>query len=292
MKRLNRLIALAGFSLSVALCLSSCEDKEKKQMEADQEWLRSENEYLQQNYNDLQNFLNVVAASLDTIAWHQQGLLVSPGGEGSSTQMATKEQIMQHIKDFDELLNRQRDRIASLEANLQQQKDQNTESAKTMQAIIDALKKQVEEKDAMIAELNAKLEQKDVDIADLQESVEHLTTEKTALEGELTEKTDQINEAYWIAGSKKELKNLGVLTSGGLLKKKKLDASNFDTSIFTKVDIRELKQLKLDDKSPKILTQMPEGSYEIKDNGDKTSTLVITDAEKFWSITNYLVIQY
>lgn len=295
MKKGTQLLSyvLIGLCLIVGATFSSCEDKNKKQLEADHEWLLSENEYLQQNINDLQNFLNVVAASMDTIARKQQGLLMTPNPEGTpSREMATRDQIMENIKTFDELLSRQRQRIAALEKSLSQQKNENAETAKTMQAIIDALNKQVEEKEALISELNEKLEQKDFDIAELQATIDNLTVEKAALQEELGAQTDKMNEAYWIAGTKKELKKVGVLTGSGLLSKKKLDASNFDKNIFTKVDIREFKSLKLDDKSPKILTQMPSESYEIKDNGDKTSTLVVTDAEKFWSITNYLVIQY
>jgi hypothetical protein len=103
--------------------------------------------------------------------------------------------------------------------------------------------------------------------------------------------TNILNEAYICFGTTKMLKDAGVL-SGGFLKKAKLNMSQVNPSVFTKIDIRQQNSFKIAGKKPEILTQVPAGSYKITDNGDGTSTLTVTDTEKFWSMSNYLVVRY
>ena len=82
------------------------------------------------------------------------------------------------------------------------------------------------------------------------------------------------------------------MTGGSLFKKSKLDMTKVNASAFKKLDIRNVKTFKTPAKSCEVLTQKPANSYKVSDNGDGTSTLTITDATRFWSVTNYLVIKY
>ena len=164
---------------------------------------------------------------------------------------------------------------------------------------IQALKRQVEEKDRAIVELTEELEKRKFDIATLKSHVDRLNTnvaqlteEKAEQEKALEAQSDMLNEAYVIIGSKKELKKAGLLSGGSLFKKSKLDMSKVDASAFRKIDIRKVKSFSIPAKSYEILSQMPSGSYKVSSNGDGTSTLTITDATRFWSVTNYLVIKY
>ena len=163
---------------------------------------------------------------------------------------------------------------------------------------ITALKKQIEEKDQAIATLTEELEQRNYDISVLQENVSKLNTQVTTLEEEskvkdetIEAQTNLLNEAYVCIGTTKSLKELGVM-KGGFLKKAKLNMSEVNPSAFTKIDIRNTTSFNIPGKKPEILTQAPAGSYTIKANGDGTSTLTVTDPEKFWSMTNYLVVRY
>jgi translation initiation factor IF-2 len=90
----------------------------------------------------------------------------------------------------------------------------------------------------------------------------------------------------------KELKEAGLLSGGSLFKKSRLDLSKVNASAFEKIDIRRDKTFKIPAKKVSVLTQMPSGSYEIKQNTDGTSTLTVTDANRFWSVSNFLVVSY
>lgn len=123
-------------------------------------------------------------------------------------------------------------------------------------------------------------------------NVAQLKEEKAEQEKALEAQSDMLNEAYVVIGSKKELKAAGLMTGGSLFKKSKLNMSKVNASAFKKIDIRNVKSFKIPANRYEILSQMPSGSYKVSKNDDGTSTLTITDATRFWSVTNYLVIKY
>ena len=106
----------------------------------------------------------------------------------------------------------------------------------------------------------------------------------------IAEQDQAIHEAFVTIGTSKDLKARGLLT-GGFLAKKRVDVSKLSGSGFTKVDIRNYNDIVLKSKKPKIMTQMPSDSYSLRDNGNGTTTLHINDANRFWSVSKYLVVK-
>lgn len=241
--------------------------------------------------DEMNLFLDAINTSMDSVVNMEGGVLRTSG----ESPLPKKEQIKQNLETYKVMLERQRERISILEKKL---KDGDANSKKMLKTI-ESLKKQLEEKDKAIAELTAELEKKNFDIETLKAHVEQLNTNVAQLNEESAEQkktidaqADQLNEAYVIIGTKKELKQAGLMTGGTLFKKSKLDLTQVNASAFKKIDIRNVKSFKIPEKSYKILTQMPAGSYKVTENADGTCTLTITDAARFWSVTNYLVIRY
>ena len=72
----------------------------------------------------------------------------------------------------------------------------------------------------------------------------------------------------------------------------KSEYSNVDKTKFMKVDIRKFRSIQLKSNNPKILTPMPNtSSFHFDDNLDGNVTLIIDNPTKFWSVSNYLIIQ-
>lgn len=241
--------------------------------------------------DEMDLFLDAVNASMDSVVNMDQEILRT-GGEGALTR---KQQIQQNIEAYKMILQRQRERLAALEEKL---KGSEGDKAKMLKTIA-SLKKQLEEKDQAIVELTEELEKRNFDIKTLKTHVEKLNTHVAELEEEnksqeeaLVAQSDMMNEAYIFIGTKKELKEAGLLSGGSLFKKSKLDLSKVNASAFEKIDIRRDKTFKIPAKKVSVLTQMPSGSYEIKQNTDGTSTLTVTDANRFWSVSNFLVVSY
>ena len=238
-----------------------------------------------------QGCLSLVTDGLDSIARADTHLLtISTGKEGT----ITRETILEDLQAYAGMLDRQRQRIAELEGQLD---TDNTERAR-MRALIDHLNQQVEQKNAFIQQLQEKLDSKEFNIAMLQDEVNRLYAANAELTNTVNSQRKTINDtqarlnqAYYIVGTSKELKDAGVLSSK-FLGKSKVDVDNIDANLFTKVNVRRFQQLSVNSKSITIKSQHPSDSYEIivdKKNG--TSTLQIRDEEAFWSLTRFLIIQ-
>ena len=98
-----------------------------------------------------------------------------------------------------------------------------------------------------------------------------------------------IHTAYVKIGTKKELKQEGLLT-GGFLKKSKVDFTKVDKSLFKPVDIRNTDKITISAKEAKIVTPQPTDSYRI-DKVYKDLVLTITNPDKFWGVSDFVIIQ-
>ncbi|MCR5197845.1 MAG: hypothetical protein K6D55_03540 [Prevotella sp.] len=100
-----------------------------------------------------------------------------------------------------------------------------------------------------------------------------------------------MNTAWFVFGTKDELKKQQIVTKDGLFSKKKILEGNFNKDYFTKIDIRVDKEIKLYSKDAKVLTVHPASSYKLQPDANKQYVLRITDPQSFWSTSKYLVIQ-
>jgi chromosome segregation ATPase len=174
---------------------------------------------------------------------------------------------------------------------LKQQVRESSVKGTQLKKIIDNLTQQMETKDKQIQTLREELDKKDIHIAELDEKVADLNTNVTNLTADNTEKQQTINtqdkalhSGWFVFGTKKELKEQNILSSGEVLR------SNFNKEYFTKIDIRIDKEIKLYSKSAEILTSHPASSYTLQRDANKQYVLRITNPEAFWATSKYLVI--
>lgn len=206
-----------------------------------------------------------------------------------------RKELIEKLKFLGELIDRQRQTIKSLKDSLQADSVNLSPSNIKLTKVIVFLEKQLEEKDQTISKLKYEINKKNKNISKLNSTVNELKTdlsdmnEKNKLQEKALDVQDGIiNEGYVLVATKKELKDLGVISSN--LFKTTLNPSTFNDKNFRKVDLRDFKEISIEGKKVKILTHVPESAYLIQkyDGGIK---LIITDAALFWSISNYLVIQ-
>ena len=240
----------------------------------------------------MQQFLDLVAGSMDSIAI-QEGYLLTGGPDGKP--LTDRAKIMQHIKNLKALLARQHARASELEKSLS---SNNSVNAAKIKKIIAVYERQLKGKDAMVAKLSKQVEDDAFNIADLKYTIKEmdrdnyeLKVKNEALDETINDQDSEINRAYVKVASKDDLKAAGLLDGGGLFKKKKLDVSQINSAHFDEVDIRNFTSLNIPGKKPKILTQVPTTSYKIEQNSDGTTTLTVLDPQEFWKVSKYLVIQ-
>ena len=233
--------------------------------------------------NDLLGTLNEIEEGFQQISEAEHRVSLAKDGEGVNKKQKLKEDI-QFIADR---MKQNRELIAKL----QKQLANGTLKGAQLQKTIEGLQKQLEEKDAKLQTLREELDKKDIHIAALDETVNNLNTKTNRLTAESNQKTEtinaqdkQIHTAWYVFGTKKELKEQSIIQDG------KVMTGNFNKNYFTKVDIRNLSEIKLYSKSAKLLTIHPSSSYSLVRDANKQYTLHITNSQLFWSTSKYLVV--
>ena len=233
--------------------------------------------------NDMLGTLNEIEDGLNQINEAENRVVLLKNGEGATKRQKLKEDVQfiaTRMKQNKELL-----------AKLQKQLANSSIQGDQLKKTIENLQKQLAEKDKQLQALREELDSKDIHIAALDETINNLNTKTTNLTKESSKKTEvinaqdkQLNTAWYVFGTKKELKNQHIMEDG------KVMTGNFNKSYFTKVDIRDLSEIKLYSKSAKLLTTHPSSSYTLVRDANKQYTLRITNSQIFWSTSKYLVV--
>ena len=155
-----------------------------------------------------------------------------------------------------------------------------------MTAELNAKQQRIEELQTELASKNIRIQELDAAVSDLSVAKETLAAENEAKAKTVAEQEKSLNAAWFVFGTKSELKAQKILQSGDVLK-----SADFNKDYFTKVDIRYDKEIKLYSKSAKLLTNHPAGSYKLEKDNKGQYVLHITAPETFWSVSKYLVIQ-
>lgn len=205
--------------------------------------------------------------------------------EGERTDKET--QIKENIKFIADRMQQNRELIKKLQKQLQESDFKSVE----LKRVITNMLRQLDEKDEQLQQLRAELDAKDIHIAELDQTIDELNDDVSDLQNESNEKTQtinnqdiQLNTAWFVFGTKRELKEQRILVDGKILQ------SSFNRSYFTKIDIRVTKEIKLYSKSAKLLSVHPSGSYELTQDNNKQYVLKIINPQMFWSTSKYLVI--
>jgi len=205
-----------------------------------------------------------------------------------------EDRINSDIEVIYELMLKNKEQISSLEKQLKQSSSSNNNLSK----LVKRLNAQLKDKTVEIIKMQQQLENQSLEITDLNFTIEGLQTVvdslhsiKNATEQELTETVEQLYRAYYVFGTKKELKAENIISSDGFLTKKKVLAEGYSQDYFTSIDYRELDSLQLFMPKAKVLTNHPKSSYTLVPGADEALVLKISDKDSFWSMTKHLVIQ-
>ncbi len=213
----------------------------------------------------------------------------------SSREGATAAQkIREDIHFITEKLQDNRNRIAELEEQLKNSKYASSQLKKAITNLKEELAaktQQIETLQIELASKNIRIAELDDAVAGLNQNVADLTAENKAKEAMVASQDKALNVAWFVFGTSSELKDQKIISKKFLQKTKVLEDDDFNKDYFTQIDIRTDKEIKLYSKDAKLLTAHPEGTYELKKDAKGQLTLVITNPNKFWSISRYLVIE-
>ena len=272
----------------LAMTFASCDQAVQKAQDAAMtetiDSLTKVNEQKDNEINDMLSTLNDIQEGFREITEAEGRVTVAKQGEGATSKARIKEN-MQFIQTT---MAQNRELINKLRQQVRQSSVKSDELKRTIENMI----AQMEAKDAELAALRQELEQKDVYIAELGEQVTSLSEDVSVLKDDNAQKDQtistqdkELNTAWFVFGTKSELKANNILKSGEVLQE------NFNRDYFTKIDIRVDKEIKLMSRDAKLLTNHPNGSYTLDRDANKQYVLRITNPQQFWSTSKYLVVQ-
>ena len=237
-------------------------------------------------FNDISEGFRLINAAENRVDLNRNAV-----GEGSLT---AKEKIADDIEFIRKQMEENREQIAKLQQMLKESKNNSAQ----LKRAVNQLTKELEDKMQRIEELQAELAAKNIRIQELDEAVSGLTAARQQLESENAAKSATIaaqdkdlNTAWFVFGTKSELKEQNILKTRFLGKGEVMKEDNINLNYFTKIDIRTTNQIRLYSKGAKVLTNHPNGTYTLEKDDKGELTLKITNAKEFWSVSKYLVIQ-
>ena len=220
--------------------------------------------------------------------------IIALTANGNESKQSREEKINEDIQMIYSMLLDNREQVS----NLQLQLKKANVKRKELQQMIASLESKLQEKDEEILRLTHELESSNLKIegltslvANLNASIDSLRREDALKNATIEGQNEALNTAYYVIGSEKELKDMGVLDKRGKFAVgSKKTRKDFDNSVFTRIDIREKTTFDLNGaKKARVVTAHPLDSYTI--HGQKpVDKLVVDNYYKFWSSSKYLVI--
>jgi hypothetical protein len=204
---------------------------------------------------------------------------------------ARKQQILEDIKYINSLLDQNKAKIASLTAQLKN----SGATIVGMQAKIAELEASMKQSESDISQLKTNLTQKDFEIGQLNTRMTGMQDTVAQKDEKINLQTNEMNKAFLVAGTYKDLKAKGLVTKeGGFLGlgKKESFRENFADSSFKRIDITVTKTIPVNSKNVRLITEHPASSYQlIRDNNNKIAYIEIVNPDQFWKITKYAVVE-
>jgi len=269
--------------LSIAILLTACtadpkQDPMIKQLEQDEARARAQVAERDSTINAMFSTFNRINENLREIQV-KQGELGSTG-TGAEQSSNVEDRIMGGIQSIDDLLADNQKLITKLRA-------QSKVSANG-----------ISELERTIAEMERSTNEKNVEIEGLKEELASSNSSLATLIAMYRDKTqlsdmqrNDLNTAYYVIGTSKELRANGVLTKeggfAGIGANTKLNMENLAKENFKQIDILEMQEIPVLSEKFKLSTSHPAGSFK---NEEGSGKLMITDANAFWSVSKYLVI--
>ena len=306
---MNRIKITLPVLLAIALSTGACNQGKIDDLEKKNKALMESTQAQDSMLNDFMTAFNTFEDNLASIRNREN--MIAMSNDDPELRVDGKEQIIEDIQSINELLEQNRQIIDDLNARLKKAEGRSPEYRR----MVGVLKKQLEEKDMQIASLKEELTDMSFTVASLNEKLENqnlvasnlrvdsraqsgrissqdslISLQQERIDGQITD----LNTAYYIKGSYKDLKNKNILTkTGGFIgigKIKKL-IPDFDDSGFTKIDITEINSIPVDDsKKVEIMTSHPSDSYMIAAQNKRVERIEITNPDRFWKSSKYLVI--
>lgn len=275
--------------------LASCNVKnseEYKALEAERDSLLNISAQNETELADVQSAIEEVEENFRQIRESEKYLSMESQKKGEMS-TDTKTRVKENFEMIKEIIKKNKEQLDKLDKQIKNTKGEQSSLKKTLQI----LRAELEDKTATIIDLQTKLEERDATIVDLEastraltENVETLATTTAEQASKIKEQDKDLNAAYYRFGTSGELKEAKII-SGGFLASSKLLKENIEKSQFIKIDIRKTTSIPVYAKKAKLMSNHPSDSYTLEKDANDKVVIKITDYNRFWSLTRFLVVE-
>lgn len=273
--------------------LLGCDHTKEEQLQVQVSQLQGEQMSLQQNLSDRDKYfeevmhsVNEVYADLERTRIKEGQLAERAGGTETPAQISdasSRQQLLNNIGEIGKTLMANRKKIAELQSKVQASMGELT----GLNKLVENLKQSLREREQSIAMLETRVQGLETTVTEKARAI----AEKDSM---IDDQQKTMNTAYMIIGTRKELKEKGVISNEGgflwgLLGSTTVLASGVDRSLFTPVDKRKEQSVSVNGKIDEVLPHRDENLFATAQPVENNSVLTIVQPDKFWQ-DRYLVI--
>ena len=276
---MERLLFLLPFLLLITACGTDPQnDPQYQQYVQDAERAEAKVAQRDSTINELFGTLNRISENLRTIRAKQGSLADARIYEGSGDDV--EQRVMQEIESIDSLVEVNR----TMMDQLRKHAAIGANGIAELQRTLEEMDRTLAEKDQEIGTIKEELSSANSTLATLIQMYQDRSQQAEA-------QREELNTAYYAVGSAKELRANGVLSReggvAGIGGVDRLIVNDSPSPYFRRIDISEQSEIPVVAGKARLATPHPDGTYSFENGAEK---LVITDADRFWSISRYLVV--
>jgi hypothetical protein len=299
MKRVSMAMMVAA--LAIAACDRSKPELDKTLVQMQQ--ISAEKDSLLKDVMQTSQFIADVNTQLATVKSRNAGKPVkgaAADAEASLTPQQQRDAIKDKIKELTDRLNEAESRLGASRNRVKELTTNNaalTTQLASYDSTISAFKTIIDNQKTEIASLTDQLAALQTENAGLRADKAQLTTEKTQLAQDKSALTSERNTVYYVIGTKDELLKKKIIEqTGGTLGvgKTQVPARDLNPADFTAIDKSTVTQIAFPkpDKTYKVITRQDVSSLETApdNSGRIKGGLKITNADKFWAASKFLII--
>ena len=283
---MNRFLLIAAAVTLLSACDNAAMEEKVNQLQAQNIALKKDTKGKEAALTSFVASLNEIEKNLKEIRAREMNIELSRQEDVSSER--TQKRIKNDIEEIESLMAKNRATIKDLNAQLAQSDKKSVRLNSSMQRLKDNLAGQLDKREAQVSELLSELEGMEFQVGKLRASVDSLQKDNE-------EKLAEMNSAYFVVGDFRALHDQEIVDKKGgflgLLGRTETLADNFaQHDKFIKINKHEAVSFPLDGRGVKLVTAHPADSYRIESDHDtQQMNLVISDPDRFWESSKYLV---
>lgn len=288
LKRPLRVLMLGSMSALVLIACNKGPSPEELALKAENVRLVNDLQGRDSLIGDMTHSFDEIQANIELMEGREQ--LIAENSSEQQLSPNKKDKIVRDLQLMNGLMKESRDRIKELTARL----DRSKIDAKGLRAKLKELDLQLAQRDSAITNMKGDLLARDFRIDQINKNLDSITMVVAKREAVIDQQTAELNKAFYVMGTEEELEAKGVLTKeGGFIGIGKHAALNGEASsaTFTQADVRDLHRIPVQAKKAELMSEHPASSYEMVKENDMIAYLEIKDADAFWKLSKYAVVE-